>query len=62
MSIVILTVLFGFPFAFLQRKCDLTSAMIAHGTVMAFANPDTNSIECAKKLVEIRIMENKNSA
>jgi hypothetical protein len=34
-STIILTVLFGLPFAFLQRKWDLTSAMIAHGVVMA---------------------------
>ena len=33
-SVVFLTVLFGFPFAFLQRKVDITSAMIAHGVVM----------------------------
>ena len=34
-SAVFLTVLFGFPFAFLQRKVDITSAMIAHGVVIA---------------------------
>jgi hypothetical protein len=32
-SIFILTLLFGLPFAILQRKRDLTSAMIAHGVV-----------------------------
>lgn len=31
--ILILTLLFGLPFAFLQRKRDITSAMIAHGVV-----------------------------
>jgi len=34
-SILVLTALFGFPFAFLQRKRDITSAMIAHGLVVA---------------------------
>jgi membrane protease YdiL (CAAX protease family) len=34
-SILILALLFGLPFAILQRKRDLTSAMIAHGTVDA---------------------------
>ena len=34
MTTIILTALFGLPFAFLQRKRDLTSAMIAHGVVM----------------------------
>ena len=34
MSAAILTAVFGLPFAFLQRKRDLTSAMIAHGVVM----------------------------
>jgi hypothetical protein len=34
-SIIMLTVLFGLPFAFLQRKRDLTSAMIAHGVLVA---------------------------
>ena len=34
-GIVMLTILFGLPFAFLQRKWDLTSAMIAHGIVIA---------------------------
>lgn len=33
MSILILALLFGLPFALLQRKRDLTSAMIAHGVV-----------------------------
>ena len=33
-SILVLTALFGVPFAFLQRKRDITSAMIAHGVVM----------------------------
>jgi hypothetical protein len=33
-STILLTVLFGFPFAILQRKLDLTSAMIAHGVVV----------------------------
>lgn len=32
-SSLILLVLFGLPFAFLQRKRDLTSAMIGHGLV-----------------------------
>jgi membrane protease YdiL (CAAX protease family) len=32
-SIIILTLLFGLPFAFLQKKRDITSAMIAHGVV-----------------------------
>lgn len=32
-SILILALLFGLPFALLQRKRDLTSAMIAHGVV-----------------------------
>jgi len=34
MSIVILSAVFGVPFASLQRKRDLVSAMIAHGVVM----------------------------
>jgi len=34
MATVILTFVFGIPFAILQRKRDLTSAMIAHGVVM----------------------------
>ncbi len=33
MNIIILSPLFGLPFALLQRKRDLTSAMIAHGVV-----------------------------
>ena len=33
-SIIMLTCLFGLPLAYLQRKSDLTSAMIAHGVVM----------------------------
>lgn len=33
MSILILTILFGLPFAILQRKRDITSAMISHGLV-----------------------------
>ena len=33
MSVLVLAVLFGLPFAILQRKRDLTSAMIAHGVV-----------------------------
>lgn len=33
-GIFLLSLLFGLPFAFLQRKRDLTSAMIAHGVVM----------------------------
>ena len=33
-GIIMLTILFGLPFAFLQRKWDLTSAMIAHGIVI----------------------------
>jgi|LSQX01.2.fsa_nt_gb hypothetical protein len=32
-SVVLYIAIFAFPFAFLQRKCDITSAMIAHGTV-----------------------------
>lgn len=32
-SILLLALLFGLPFALLQRKRDLTSAMIAHGVV-----------------------------
>lgn len=32
-NILILSLLFGLPFALLQRKRDLASAMIAHGTV-----------------------------
>ncbi|WP_428863300.1 CPBP family glutamic-type intramembrane protease [Clostridium sediminicola] len=32
-SIFILALLFGLPFAFLQKKHDITSAMIAHGVV-----------------------------
>lgn len=32
-SILILALLFGLPFALLQRKRDITSAMIAHGVV-----------------------------
>lgn len=32
-SIVILSLIFGMPLAILQRKRDLTSAMVAHGTV-----------------------------
>lgn len=32
-SILILALLFGLPFALLQRKRDLTSAMVAHGVV-----------------------------
>ena len=34
MSVVILSAVFGVPFAFLQHKRDLVSAMIAHGVVM----------------------------
>jgi len=34
LSIVILSAVFGVPLAFLQRKRDLVSAMIAHGVVM----------------------------
>ena len=33
-AVVILTLVFGLPFAVLQRKRDLASAMIAHGVVM----------------------------
>ena len=33
-SIAILTAIFGLPFAFLQKKWDITSAMIAHGVVI----------------------------
>jgi len=33
-SVVLLSLLFGLPFAVLQRKRDLTSAMIAHGVVV----------------------------
>lgn len=33
MAMIILTILFGLPFAFLQRKRDITSAMIGHGLV-----------------------------
>jgi ABC-type amino acid transport system permease subunit len=32
-SILILGILFGLPFAILQRKRDITSAMLAHGVV-----------------------------
>lgn len=32
-NIVMLSLIFGIPFAILQRKRDLLSAMIAHGTV-----------------------------
>ena len=34
-SVIVLTAIFGFPFAFLQKKWDITSAMIAHGVVVA---------------------------
>jgi len=34
MSVAILAAVFGVPFAFLQRKRDLVSAMVAHGVVM----------------------------
>lgn len=33
MAMLILTLLFGIPFAFLQKKRDITSAMIGHGLV-----------------------------
>lgn len=33
LCVTILSQLFGLPFAILQRKRDLTSAMIAHGVV-----------------------------
>ncbi|MCL2569505.1 MAG: hypothetical protein FWE12_08810 [Oscillospiraceae bacterium] len=33
-SILVLTALFGMPFAVLQRKRDIISAMVAHGVVM----------------------------
>ncbi len=33
-GVVVLSLLFGLPFAVLQRKRDLTSAMIAHGVVV----------------------------
>lgn len=33
MQLVILAVLFGLPFAILQRRRDLLSAMVAHGVV-----------------------------
>jgi len=33
MNILLLTLLYGLPFALLQRKRDLTSAMVAHGLV-----------------------------
>lgn len=32
-SVLMISLIFGLPFAILQRKRDLTSAMIAHGTV-----------------------------
>ena len=32
-SIIVLFALFGFPFAVLQRKRDLTSAIVAHSVV-----------------------------
>ncbi|HHU93385.1 MAG TPA: hypothetical protein GXZ20_09745 [Halanaerobiaceae bacterium] len=33
-SIILLSLLFGLPFALLQKKRDISSAMIAHGVVM----------------------------
>lgn len=33
-SIIVLSLLFGLPFALLQKKRDMTSAMIAHGVVV----------------------------
>lgn len=33
-SIILLSLLFGLPFALLQKKRDITSAMIAHGVVV----------------------------
>ena len=32
-SIIVLFLLFGFPFAVMQRKRDLTSAIVAHSVV-----------------------------
>ncbi|MNI82817.1 hypothetical protein D3C73_1395710 [compost metagenome] len=32
-SVILYVVIFGLPFAWLQKKRDVTSAMIAHGTV-----------------------------